>query len=333
VGVVAAPIAPVTVSTIDIGPDAFVNGIALTPDGSRAYVPVSFGDAGNTVLVIDTSTNTVVGSPIPVGDFPNQVEVTPDGGRAYIVNAGDDTVSVIDTATNTVTATINVGGSGSALMSPDGSRLYVANFNVMDHSVNDVIVVDTDPASATYHTVIDTIDVNELTYGMVISGDRLYLSGFDLSVIDLNPGSPTYHTVISSTPLSGDDSVHSFEAAVSADGTRLYLTPHTFHPDQPATTEVLVLDITGAQPVPVASIPTDDAIDIALSPDGAYAFVTNPGDDNLSVIDTATNTLIATIPFEDSPRSLAFSPDGKKVYITISGDIDEPDTVAVITLG
>ena len=72
---------------------------------------------GNTVVVIDTKTNTVVDldpetpeiEGIPVGDNPLRVAFTPDGRRAYVTNRGSNTVSVIDTKTNTVVDTIEVG--------------------------------------------------------------------------------------------------------------------------------------------------------------------------------------------------------------------------------
>ena len=42
----------------------------------------------NTVLVIATASNTVVGSPIPGGDSPEEVAVTPDGTHVYVANFG-----------------------------------------------------------------------------------------------------------------------------------------------------------------------------------------------------------------------------------------------------
>jgi YVTN family beta-propeller protein len=42
-------------------------GLAVTPDGSEVYVVNGHSD---NVSVIATATNTVVGSPIPVGKFP-----------------------------------------------------------------------------------------------------------------------------------------------------------------------------------------------------------------------------------------------------------------------
>ena len=63
----------------------------------------------NTVSVIDTATNTVSPTTIPVGTGPFGVAVTPDGSKVFVANSGSNTVSVIDTATNMVTATIPVG--------------------------------------------------------------------------------------------------------------------------------------------------------------------------------------------------------------------------------
>jgi YVTN family beta-propeller protein len=137
------------------------NGVAVTPDGRKVYVANS---GSNNVFVIDTATNAVIGSPIPVGLFPSGVAVTPDGRKVYVANRDSDNVSVIDTkrekkrrqgpggrqgrdvseadagaATNTVIATIPVGSSPIGVaVTPDGSKVYVAN-----SGSNNVFVIDT----------------------------------------------------------------------------------------------------------------------------------------------------------------------------------------------
>src|SRR6516165_10061549 len=78
---------------------------------THAYITNS-GD--NTVSVIDTATNTVVGSPITVGSLPFGVAVTPDSSKVYVGNSVGGTVSVIDTATNTVTGSLPVGHAPGA---------------------------------------------------------------------------------------------------------------------------------------------------------------------------------------------------------------------------
>ena len=54
--------------------------------------------------MIDTATNSVVGSPSPVAGQSFGVDITPYGTRAYVTNPTSGTVSVIDTATNTMIA-------------------------------------------------------------------------------------------------------------------------------------------------------------------------------------------------------------------------------------
>jgi YVTN family beta-propeller protein len=67
-------------------------GVAVSPDGKRVYV---VDPSTNSVLEVDTATNTVTGS-IPVGDGPQAMVVSPDGKHLYVTNRNDDTVSVID---------------------------------------------------------------------------------------------------------------------------------------------------------------------------------------------------------------------------------------------
>jgi YVTN family beta-propeller protein len=72
------------------------------------------------------------------------------------------------------------------------------------------------------------------------------------------------------------------------------------------------------------------------------AYIPNSGSDNVSVIDTATNTVVATIPVGSEPIGVAVSPDGSKVYVTNSnlgpGSVSVIDTatntvVATIPVG
>ena len=94
-----------TLSVVSFGVAGGPIAVAITPDGTRAYVASNFS---NTVEVIDTATNTEVVT-IPVGIEPFAIAITPDGTRAYVTNSGSNTVSVIDTATNAVVATVPVG--------------------------------------------------------------------------------------------------------------------------------------------------------------------------------------------------------------------------------
>ena len=54
---------------------------------------------------------------------------------------------------------------------------------------------------------------------------------------------------------------------------------------------------------------------VVVSPDGRFAYVTNSGDNTVSVIDTSAQRLVATIPVGQFPHGLRISPDGKQVYV------------------
>lgn len=55
---------------------------------------------------------------------------------------------------------------------------------------------------------------------------------------------------------------------------------------------------------------------VAVTPDGKKLYVANYNSNNISVIETANNSHIATVPAGRSPYGIAVTPDGTKVYVT-----------------
>jgi len=141
--------------------NAAPTGIAISPDERHLYVSVSLN---NSLAIIDLETGQQFAE-IPVGIAPYDVVLSPLGDQAYISNWGgrhpvtDDltapsggtevvvdergvastgSVSIIDLTTGTETNQIDVGLHPSDLvLSPDGSRLFVANANSDTISVID----------------------------------------------------------------------------------------------------------------------------------------------------------------------------------------------------
>ena len=104
----------ITISVLALGAVVANSNSPSNAEGGctgKAYVGNS--NAG-TVSVINTATNAVVGSAIPVGSVPAGIAITPDGTKAYVTNINSDDVSVIDTATNAVV--------GSSIPVGDGPR-------------------------------------------------------------------------------------------------------------------------------------------------------------------------------------------------------------------
>ena len=66
------------------------------------------------------------------------------------------------------------------------------------------------------------------------------------------------------------------------------------------------------------TLPTGKAPhEVAVSPDGREAWVSNAGDDSLTVFDLARLQAVATVTHEDFrfPHGSAFTPDGRKLYV------------------
>jgi YVTN family beta-propeller protein len=123
---------------ISVGSGLFVGPtlVAITPDGSKAYV-VDYNDGSpnvGTLITIDTMSNVVVGLPIPLGIGPNAIAITPDGSQVYVANFGGDftpenTVSIVYTANNTLGSPVIVGDAPTMIaITPDQAPL--ASFTV-----------------------------------------------------------------------------------------------------------------------------------------------------------------------------------------------------------
>jgi YVTN family beta-propeller protein len=296
-GRVALVAALVAIGLLSVG----VSGASATPS-TRAYVTNLIS---GTVSVIETATNTVTAT-IPVGSSPRGVAVSPDGTRAYVTNESSDTVSVIDTATNTVTATIPVGdGPDSVVVTPEGTRAYVANQGSGTASVIDTAT----------NTVTATIPVGSSPRGVAVSpdGTRAYVTNGNsatVSVIETATNTVTATIPVGNIPVG---------VAVSPDGTRAYVANQ-------GSSMVSVID-TAANAVTASIVDAVgiQPISVAVSPDGTRAYVTKLTGTVL-VIDTATNTVSATIVVGVNPRGVASSPDGTRAYVTNQNS----NTVSVI---
>lgn len=78
--------------------------------------------------------------------------------------------------------------------------------------------------------------------------------------------------------------------------------------------------------VPVGTHPAH----VVVSPDGRFAYVTNGGDDTVSVIDTSAQRVVAAIPVGKFPHGIRISPDGKQAYVANlkGGTVSVIDTVS-----
>ncbi|WP_167467837.1 beta-propeller fold lactonase family protein [Arthrobacter oryzae] len=86
------------------------------------------------------------------------------------------------------------------------------------------------------------------------------------------------------------------------------------------------LQLGSSNPYPAGMDTGQHPAGVAISPDGAAAYVTNEGSNSISVLDPRAETVRSTIAVGPGPRGVAVRPDGAQAYVTNSGD----NTVSVI---
>ena len=59
---------------------------------------------------------------------------------------------------------------------------------------------------------------------------------------------------------------------------------------------------------------------VAVSPNGSYAYVTNFGNNNLSIVNLTTDSIVKTISGFDNPEGVAVSPNGAYIYVINNGN-------------
>ncbi len=304
-----------TVSNIEIGTSSstsltttasYPSGVAVTPDGSRAYVT----DASTSVWVVDTGSNSVIAK-IAAGSDPEAIAISPDGKSAYVTSItcglllcsapGNPpqlaSVEVIDTASNSLAATITIGNlpvgqtpgvllAGIAI-SPDGTRAYVSNA-----VGNQIWAIDI--ASNQVVATIPTAVVGFVGMSISPDGSHLYAASVGnpsvVNVIDTKTDN-----VDASIALPGLDAPT--RIALTPDGGHAYVTGdagHLWLLDTTTNATVTTIPISDGQPL----------LDIALTPDGTRAYITCGNNNAIYVLDTTTSRILGQIT-SDYPGGLA----------------------------
>lgn len=281
-------------------------GIAAT----NQYVFVANGETNN-LSVIEVATSRVKPDLIAVGSSPMAVAVSPNGAWVYVANYGSNDVSVIDGRTLKEVTRIKVGkGPFGIAVSPDGKRAYVTNFDS-----NDISVIDT--AS---RQVIQTIKDIPYPSDIKVSPDgrRAYVASLEIVVVDLERGRALREIEVDEFP---------WRLAVAPDGQFVYT---TIDPNDSGTPgKVQVVNTQNNRVIANIDIGLDP-LGLAITPDGGFLLAVNYTSNNVSVIDTQQQKVIATLSemmFLFEPLEVAITPDGRKAFVT-----NKSNSVSVIEL-
>jgi YVTN family beta-propeller protein len=232
--------------------------------------------------------------------------------RAYIPNSAADTVSVINVPTSAVIATIPVGvGPMGVAVDPPRGRVYVANSN-------SVSVID-----GVNNTVIGTITTGGILFGIAVSpdGTKVYTANMDHSLN--NPAGDSSSVFIldtASLTKTGFVTTGAQPLGVAA------------HPTNGLVYVGNYIGGTIAAVDPVAKTKTVIEIDcspygLAVNAEGTlvYAACQAQEGNELVVINTATNAIVAALPLGAGAVGVALSPNTNRVYV-----VDRDDDVVLV---
>ena len=261
-------------------------GLALSEDGGRLFVSCEEQDQ---LFVVDTNTRKVLRR-IDVGAFPLALLPSRKGPRIFVGNRRDDSLSVVDLEARTTVATFRVGDDPHGLVSDlQERRLFVAN-----------------------------------------------LATDNVSVLDLQSGEELKRLSTGRFP---------FGLALSPDGRRVYVSSQSTLPKAvrtPPVVELTTIDVEREQVVDRRDlVGTVIGQGVAVSPDGAFVLVAIELPKNLLpetqiyqgwmvtygfvVAEARPLGKVAYLLIDEpnryfaDPYAIAFSRDGRRVYISSSG--------------
>lgn len=282
----------------------FGTGIAISPDGTRAYVA-----AGSKVQVVDLATNKVATS-IELGDMPYSIVLSNDGQRGYAVDLMQREVWFIDLVSNSVVKRVELGEPRRPVLrpgvavSPDGRTVYTT-LSQPEGAGSDLLYSIDTTTGAKQQRALDfhpgDLVADKDGRHVWVAGCRGLCSDGALHAVD--PSDPGHATQLVLPTVPG-------EVAISPDGARVYVT-------NGLAASLAVADTAAGSIVTNVKVGAEP-LGVATSPDGKRVYVTNFQGGTMSVIDAQTNEVVTTLNVGATPRAIAVTADGKRAYLTHS---------------
>jgi YVTN family beta-propeller protein len=260
------------------------HGMAISSDGRWVYVS---GDGSSTVSVIDTSTDSVAYS-IEVGKGPHGNRLTPDGKLLLVGVNGDDRIAFVDTEKQTVIATTEVAKPHTIAITPNGKLAYVASQAPGNFAL---VIVD-----ISTHAVVGSVKLDKPPRDLEIGhdGKALYFTQAGVNAVRV-------------LDLTSDKIVAEISTGVSPHMANLF----------PNTTLGIAL-VQGPSELLLFDPATNKAVRsigvgkqphwVSVSGDGKTAYVSNEGENNVSVVDLDSGKAEVVATVGNAPRKLVIQP-------------------------
>lgn len=288
---------------------------------------------------------------------PHGVAVTPDGKRYFVTTAHGTPfgkLTKFNVATNDQEGSVMLGNfPATAQVTPDGSLVFVVNFNLHgEMEPSDVSVVSADAmveiarintctmphgsrinAEGTKHysacmmdeelVEIDTRTLNVSRHFFLTKGKEMGMTGAPPA-----RGAAASHDMGGhgmEPPKPGDVSCSPTWALPSRDGTRVYVACNK-------SSEIVEIDTKSWSLV--RRLPAGAGVyNLAQTHDGTKLIATNKRDASVSVIDAKSGKELARVPTTRKVvHGIAVADDDRYAFISIEGIGSEPGTVDVIDL-
>ncbi len=307
--------------------------------GRFAYVTNS---GSGTISVIDTTDNTVT-STFLVDPTPmiSRIVIAPDGVSAYVTNQKSNRVYAIDTAQRTVTklsydcsfSSRSFCQSTGIAVSPDASVALVTHsssplgpctisggsspgFNCEEDGITKILIPEL--------TGLPFMQIN-VPVAVAFSPTGSFAVAH-AGPFPLFPPFPAFVALFSAAGAEHPDVLggkNLADVTFTPDGVSAYFVDSDFQ-------NVGVIDVAANEVK--ALVPISDPRRVAITPDGAFAYVTS-GSDTVSVIDTKTRA-ITSIQVGAGPQGIAITPDGAFAYLanSFSGSVSVINTATNVVV-
>jgi YVTN family beta-propeller protein len=238
------------------------------------------------------------GPPIRLGGEPVDIALTGDGSTAFVANLTGSTVDLVDLLADSVEEAIHIRTPLRVLLTPNSRRLYITSSSLTDGTPTTVYVFD-----VKNRTLIDSLTVGAIANGIAYDESlaRLYVSTQgDATINEIDAGT---NRVVRQLRIGGIPQ----DIAITPDHAELWVA------DESAGVRVFDL----ASGVELDTIPgTSAAFGLAISPDGARVYATQPIQNNAMIIDRASRAVLTTMLTGSRPERVAFSLSGSIAVVT-----------------
>jgi YVTN family beta-propeller protein len=265
-----------------------VHGMGFSPDHKTLAV-VSIGS--NSVTFIDTATNAIKHTTY-VGRSPHEAFYTPDGKEVWVTVRGENYVSVLNSQSfEEETRITTPAGPGMTIFSPDGRYGYVcSSFNP-----------ETDVISVADHAIIGRVpQPSPFCPNIAASpdGEQVWFTLKDIGkTVAFQARSPfAVLKILDTGPITNH-----VNFVRTRRGQFAYVTVGGLNQVQVFNTS----DFSKVATIPVGKLPHG----IWPSGDGSRVYVWLENADELTSIDTVTNTVIATVAIGQAPQALTYVPN------------------------